>query len=180
MIKTYKDSSPELGKDVFIDDNAALIGQISIGDESSIWPFVAARGDVNFIRIGKRTNIQDGSVLHVSRDSKADPDGFALIIGDDVTVGHKAMLHGCTIGNRVLVGMGSILLDGVRVEDNVMIGAGSLVPPGKHLKSGYLYLGSPVTRARPLKESEMEFLVQSAQNYVDLKNEYIQESNIDR
>lgn len=175
MIKTYKGHSPKVGENVFIDDSAILVGQISVGDQSSIWPLVAARADVNFITIGKRTNIQDGSVLHVSRDSKADPNGFALIIGDDVTVGHKAMLHGCTIGNRVLVGMGAILLDGVKVEDDIMIGAGSLVPPGKRLKSGYLYLGSPVTRARPLKDSEIEFLRQSAQNYVDLKDEYLKE-----
>jgi carbonic anhydrase/acetyltransferase-like protein (isoleucine patch superfamily) len=142
----------------------------------SIWPLVAARGDVNHIRIGARSNVQDGTVLHLSRRSAANPDGYPLLIGEDVTVGHKAMLHGCTIGNRVLVGMGAILLDGVVVEDDVMIGAGSLVPPGKRLASGFLYIGNPVKQARPLKPAEIAFLKTSADNYVLLKDEYLQEA----
>ena len=151
------------------------MGEIKIGNDSSIWPLVAARGDVNHIHIGKRTNIQDGSVLHVTHKSADNPDGFPLIIGNDVTVGHKVMLHGCTINDRVLVGMGAIVLDGAIIDSDVMIGAGSLVPPGKHLESGYLYVGSPVKQARPLKDEETAFLLRSADNYVVNKNDYLTE-----
>ena len=150
-LRSYKGKRPQLGKRVYVDPCATLVGDIVLGDDASIWPLVAARGDVNHIRIGARSNVQDGTVLHLSRRSTANPDGYPLLIGEDVTVGHKAMLHGCTIGNRVLVGMGAILLDGVVVEDDVMIGAGSLVPPGKRLASGFLYMGNPVKQARPLK-----------------------------
>jgi carbonic anhydrase/acetyltransferase-like protein (isoleucine patch superfamily) len=134
---------------------------------------VAARGDVNHIHIGKRSNIQDGSVLHVTHKNAANPNGYPLIIGDDVTVGHKAMLHGCTIQDRVLVGMGSIILDGVTVESEVVIGAGSLVPPNKTLQSGYLYMGNPVKQARPLTDEERAFLVKSAENYVQNKDDFL-------
>ena len=117
---------------------------------------------MNSISIGKRSNVQDGSVLHVSHKNAAKPDGSPLIIGDDVTIGHKVMLHGCRIGNRVLVGMGSIILDDTVVEDDVMIGAGSLVPPRKRLESGFLYVGSPVKQVRPLTDEEKEFLTYSS------------------
>ena len=152
-----------------------MVGDIECGADVSIWPLVAARGDVNHIKIGARSNVQDGSVLHVSRVSKENPKGHPLIIGEDVTVGHKCMLHGCELGNRILVGMGAIVMDGAIVEDDVFIGAGSLVPPNKRLQSGYLYVGSPVKQARLLKESERAFLKVSADNYVRLKNEYLQE-----
>jgi carbonic anhydrase/acetyltransferase-like protein (isoleucine patch superfamily) len=134
-IKTFNKIAPTFDASVYVDDTALLAGDIHLGKDSSIWPLVAARGDVNIIRIGQRSNIQDGSVLHVSRPSTANPDGFALIIGDDVTVGHKCMLHGCIIGNRVLVGMGAIIMDGAVVEDDVFIGAGALVTPNKRLES---------------------------------------------
>ncbi|MFC0119892.1 gamma carbonic anhydrase family protein [Pseudoalteromonas xiamenensis] len=173
MLRKYKDTYPKVAKSVYVDESAVLVGDIEIEEESSIWPLVAARGDVNYIRIGKRSNVQDGSVLHLSRPSKQHPDGFPLIIGDDVTVGHKVMLHGCTLGNRILVGMGAIVMDGVIVEDDVIIGAGSLVPPNKRLVSGYLYVGSPAKQARPLTEDERAFLSISAQNYVELKNDYL-------
>lgn len=173
--RTYKGISPTLGSDVYIDESSVIVGNITIADDVSIWPLVAARGDVNTITIGSRTNIQDGTVLHVSRKSEAFPDGFPLIIGDDVTVGHNCMLHGCILGDRILVGMGAIIMDGVVIEDDVFIGAGTLVPPNKVLKSGYLYVGNPAKQARPLKESEIAFLKQSALNYVLLKNEYIAE-----
>lgn len=156
-----------------VDATSVVIGDVTLGDDVSVWPLVAIRGDVNKVVIGKRSNIQDGSVLHVTHKSASQPDGFPLIIGEEVTVGHKAMLHGCTIGNRVLVGMGSILLDGVIVEDDVMIGAGSLVPPGKRLEKGYLYLGSPVKQIRPLNEKELEGLRYSANNYVRWKDDYL-------
>ncbi|WED21802.1 gamma carbonic anhydrase family protein [Vibrio sp. JC009] len=172
-LRSYKGISPKVGEHVYIDDSAVLIGDIAIGENSSIWPLVAARGDVNHISIGKRTNIQDGSVLHVTHKNKENPIGYPLIIGNDVTVGHKVMLHGCTIKDRVLVGMASIVLDGAVIEEEVMIGAGSLVPPNKVLESGYLYIGSPVKQARPLKDEERAFLQKSADNYVETKNDYL-------
>ena len=172
-IRSYKGSAPKIGQDVYIDETAVLVGDIKIGDDSSVWPLVAARGDVNHIHIGQRTNIQDGSVLHVTHKNKENPDGYPLIIGNDVTIGHKVMLHGCTIQDRVLVGMGAIILDNVVVEQEVMIGAGSLVPPNKVLESGYLYVGSPVKQARPLTDKERAFLQKSADNYVQNKNDYL-------
>lgn len=147
-----------------------------MADDVGIWPLVAIRGDVNYVQIGARSNIQDGSVLHVTHKSSYNPDGNPLTIGEDVTVGHKVMLHGCTVGNRVLVGMGSILLDGVVVEDDVMIGAGSLVPQNKRLASGFLYLGSPVKQIRPLTGAEIAGLLYSANNYVKWKDDYLDQA----
>lgn len=175
--RSYHNITPILGSKVYVDETAVLVGDITLGSDSSIWPLVAARGDVNKITIGKRTNVQDGTVLHVTRKSSNNPDGNPLVIGDDVTVGHKCMLHGCSLGNRILVGMGAIIMDGAIIEDDVFIGAGSLVPPNKVLKSGYLYVGNPVKQARVLKESEAKFLKQSAINYVELKEEYIAENS---
>ncbi|MGU3525839.1 gamma carbonic anhydrase family protein [Enterobacteriaceae bacterium C23F] len=178
-IRPYKSSIPTIASRVMIDSSSVVIGDVRLADDVSIWPLVAIRGDVNHVCVGARSNIQDGSVLHVTHKSSYNPDGNPLIVGEDVTVGHKVMLHGCTIGNRVLVGMGSILLDGAVVEDDVMIGAGSLVPQNKRLESGFLYLGSPVKQIRPLKEAELEGLKYSANNYVKWKDEYLsQESQI--
>ena len=177
MIRSYKGIYPKLEKSVYVDESAVLVGDITIGIDSSVWPLVAARGDVNYIQIGERTNIQDGSVLHLTRKSAYNPDGYPLIIGDDVTVGHKVMLHGCKLGNRILVGMGAIVMDNVIVEDDVIIGGGALVPPNKKLESGYLYVGSPVKQARPLTDTELAFLKISALNYVELKDDYLAESN---
>ncbi|OEF26034.1 gamma carbonic anhydrase family protein [Vibrio rumoiensis] len=174
-IRSYKGIYPKIGENVYIDESSVLVGDIVIGKDSSIWPLVAARGDVNHIHIGECTNIQDGSVLHVTHKNAENPEGYPLIIGNDVTVGHKVMLHGCTIHDRVLVGMGTIILDGAIIESDVVIGAGSLVPPNKRLESGYLYIGSPVKQARPLKEEESAFLLKSADNYVVNKNDYLNE-----
>ncbi len=171
-IRPYQSIHPKLAEKVFVDSTSVVIGDVQLDDDVSIWPMVVIRGDVNYIRIGKRSNIQDGSVLHVSRKSAMHVEGFPTIIGNDVTVGHKVMLHGCTLHNRILVGMGAIVMDGVIVEDDVIIAAGSLVPPNKTLESGYLYVGNPVKQSRPLKESELGFLKQTAANYVLLKNEY--------
>jgi len=173
VLRSFQKILPKIGQRVMLDPSSVVIGEVSLADDVSIWPLVAIRGDVNYVAIGARTNIQDGCVLHVTHKSSYNPDGNPLIVGEDVTVGHKAMLHGCTIGNRVLVGMGAILLDGVVVEDDVMIGAGSLVPQNKRLESGFLYLGSPVKQIRPLKEAELEGLKYSANNYVRWKDEYL-------
>lgn len=172
-LRPFKETFPIIGQKAMVDSSSVIIGDVRIADDVSIWPLVAIRGDVNYVAIGARSNIQDGSVLHVTHKSSTNPGGFPLIIGEDVTVGHKVMLHGCTIGDRVLVGMGSILLDGAIIEDDVMIGAGSLVPPNKRLQSGYLYLGSPVKQVRPLTPEELEGLKYSANNYVKWKDEYL-------
>ncbi|MBL4855834.1 MULTISPECIES: gamma carbonic anhydrase family protein [Idiomarina] len=172
-IRSYCEYEPVIGERVYLDPSSVIVGNITIGDDSSVWPMVAARGDVNRITIGKRSNIQDGTVLHVTRKSKANPDGHPLVIGDEVTVGHHCMLHGCKLGNRILVGMSAVIMDDVVIEDDVIIGAGSLVPPGKRLESGYLYVGSPVEKKRRLNSGETSFLSQSAQNYVDLKDDYL-------
>lgn len=171
-VRPYTHHTPDIHETCFIDDTAVIIGQVSLAEQVNIWPLAALRGDVNHIRIGARTNIQDGSVLHVTGARPDKPQGSPLIIGEDVTVGHKAVLHGCTIGNRVLVGMGAIVLDDAVIDDEVMVGAGSLVPPGKHLHSGFLYLGSPVKQARVLTDEEKAFLKQSAVNYINLAQEY--------
>lgn len=177
VLRPYRNVYPQLGEKVMVDATSVVIGDVRIADDVGIWPLVVIRGDVNYVEIGARSNIQDGSVLHVTHKSSYNPEGNPLIIGEDVTVGHKVMLHGCTIGNRVLVGMGSILLDGVVIEDDVMIGAGSLVPQNKRLESGYLYLGSPVKQIRPLKEEEIAGLTYSANNYVKWKDEYLAQDN---
>ncbi|ALB68383.1 gamma carbonic anhydrase family protein [Cronobacter dublinensis] len=173
VLRPYKNTFPQTGQRVMVDNSSVVIGDVRMADDVGVWPLVVIRGDVNYVSVGARTNIQDGSVLHVTHKSSYNPQGNPLLIGEDVTVGHKVMLHGCTIGNRVLVGMGSIVLDGAIIEDDVMIGAGSLVPQNKRLESGYLYLGSPVKQIRPLKEAEREGLRYSANNYVKWKDEYL-------
>lgn len=165
--------SPTLGKQVFIDASAVVIGDVSLGDDTSVWPCAVIRGDMHTITVGARVSVQDNAVLHITHASDFNPKGFPLTIGDDVTIGHGACLHGCTIGNRVLIGIGATVLDGVVIEDEVVIAAGSLVPPGKTLASGYLYMGNPAKQARPLKESEKRFFSYSANNYVNLKNTYL-------
>ena len=172
MIRSFNGISPRLGANCYIDESAVVIGDVEMGDDCSVWPLTVIRGDSNIVRIGSHTNIQDGSVLHVTHDGEHSPGGAELHIGSHVTVGHKVLLHGCRIGNYCLVGMGSIVTDNAVVEDHVMIGSGSLVPPNKVLESGYLYLGNPVKRVRELKERELEFLSYVADHYVLLKQEY--------
>lgn len=172
-IRSHNQHQPKLGTGVFIDPTAVVIGEVSIGEHSSVWPMCVIRGDMHAITIGARTSIQDGSVLHITHSSRFNPNGFPLHIGDEVTVGHQAMLHGCTIGNRVLVGMKAMIMDGAVVEDLVMIAAGAIVPPGKHLESGFVYVGSPAKKLRPLTPEEREFFPYSADNYVRLKDQYL-------
>ena len=176
MIRKFEKHTPDIHPSAYIDETALVSGEVTIGEDSSVWPMTVIRGDVNHITIGKRSNIQDASVLHVTHASNehsvkiTDAQiGYPLIIGDDVTVGHKALLHACTIGNRVLVGMGSIIMDGVVVEDETIIAAGSLVPPKKALESGYLWVGSPAKKARKLTDKEKNYLKYSAEHYVRLK-----------
>lgn len=172
-VRPYRNCQPKLGSGVFVDEAAVVIGDVEIGEDSSVWPGAVVRGDMHSIRIGARTSVQDNVTLHITHASDHNPGGWPLTIGDDVTIGHNACLHGCSVGNRVLVGIGAIVLDGAVVEDEVVIGAGALIPPGKHLESGYLYVGSPCKQVRPLKDSERRFFRYSAQNYADLKNTYM-------
>ncbi len=174
-IRSYQGITPKLGNATFIDPTAVVLGDVELGDDVSVWPLTVIRGDMHRIRIGNRTSVQDGSVLHITHAGPFNPDGFPLIIGDDVTIGHQAMLHGCTLGSRILVGMGAMVMDGAVVEDDVIIGAGSLVPPGKTLKSGHLYVGRPVKEVRALTEKEMEFFTYTAGNYVRLKDKHMAE-----
>ncbi len=172
-IQTYRNFAPVLGARVYVDSSAVVIGRVTLGDDASVWPTSVVRGDVHSIDIGARTNVQDGAVLHVTHDGPYAPGGRALIVGADVTVGHRAVLHACTIGNACLIGMGAIVLDDVVIEDEVMIGAGSVVAPGKRLQSRGLYVGSPARRARELRPQELQFLRYSAAQYVKLKEEYL-------
>ncbi|BBU99579.1 carnitine operon protein CaiE [Providencia rettgeri] len=178
LLRPYLGIYPSINARVFIDPSSVVIGDVRIADDVSIWPLSVLRGDVNYISIGARTNIQDGSVLHVTHKSASNPEGNPLIIGEDVTIGHKVMLHGCTIGNRVLVGMGSIVIDGAIVEDDVILGANSLVTQGKRLESGYLYTGSPAKAIRKLTDAELSHLRYSANNYVEWKNNYLASDNM--
>lgn len=172
-IRSYRNISPKIGHGAYIDLAAVVIGNVTIGADSSLWPMVVARGDVQRIVIGDRTNIQDGSVLHVTADNQYHPGGFALTVGNNVTVGHKAVLHACTIKDYALIGMGAIILDGAVIGEKALIGAGSVVTPGKELEGGYLYLGSPAKKIRPLTNDELAYLEFSAQHYVDLKNKHM-------
>lgn len=174
-IRSYQQFTPLLGERVFVDASAVVLGDVEIGADSSVWPLVVIRGDMHSIRIGERSSVQDGSVLHITHAGPFNPGGYPLNIGDDVTIGHKVTLHGCSIGSRVLVGMGSIVMDGAVIEDEVVLGAGSLVPPGKRLESGYLYVGSPAKQARPLSEKERSYFRYSADNYVRLKDQHLME-----
>jgi carbonic anhydrase/acetyltransferase-like protein (isoleucine patch superfamily) len=172
-VRSHKGITPHFGERAWIDPSAVVIGNVQTGDDVSVWPMTVIRGDMHEIRIGDRCSIQDGSVLHITHASDYNPGGYPLVIGDDVTVGHKALLHGCTIGSRVLVGMGCIIMDGAVVEDEVIVAAGCLVPPGKTLESGHLYVGSPCKKARALSEKERTFFKYTAANYVRLKDEYL-------
>lgn len=174
-LRKFRDWQPKLGERVFIDPSAVVLGDVELGDDCSVWPATVIRGDMHRIRIGARTSVQDGSVLHITHAGPFNPDGYPLIIGEDVTIGHKVLLHGCTVGNRVLIGMGSIVMDGAVIEDEVVLGAGSLVPAGKTLKSGYLYMGSPAREVRPISDRERSFFSYSANNYTKLKDQHLAE-----
>lgn len=167
MLRTFRGITPQIAGSAFIEETAAVIGDVVIGEHSSLWFSVVVRGDVNFIRIGDRTNIQDGTVIHVSH--KTHP----TWIGDDVTVGHNVTLHGCRVGNRCLIGMGAVVMDGAEVGDDVMIAAGALVVPGTVVPSGTLFAGSPAKKKRQLSDAEIAGLKQSAANYLEYMKHYL-------
>ncbi|TCO73174.1 gamma carbonic anhydrase family protein [Chromatocurvus halotolerans] len=174
-LRAFGNHRPVVGARVLIDPSAVVLGDVTLGDDVSVWPTAVVRGDMHWIRIGDRTSVQDGSVLHITHAGPFNTDGWPLDIGAEVTIGHNATLHGCRIGNRVLIGMGATVMDGAVVEDDVVIAAGALVTPGKRLESGYLYAGSPARQLRELSEREMDFFSYSANNYVRLKDQHIQE-----
>lgn len=174
-IREFEGMKPVIGRNVYVDDSAVIIGDVVIGDKSSVWPMCVIRGDIHRIRIGSRSSIQDGSVLHVTHAGPYNPDGFPLTVGDEVTIGHNVTLHGCTLGNRILVGMSCTVMDGAVVENEVVIGAGSLVTEGKVLESGHLYMGRPARKVRPLTETETEYFRYTADRYVKLGARYLAE-----
>ena len=172
-LQAYLDTFPVLAEGVYAHESAQIIGDVSLGRDASVWCNAVLRGDVNRITIGDCSNVQDFAMCHVSHRSAAKPEGAALTIGNYVTIAHSVLLHGCTIGDECLIGMGSIIMDDVVVEKHVMVGAGSLVAPGKVLKSGGLYVGRPAIRIRELTEAEIAHLRYSAEHYVRVKNNYL-------
>lgn len=162
----YRDAVPRFGKRVYVAPSAWISGDVATGDDVSFWFHTVARGDVHRIRIGDRTNVQDGTVLHVTHQT------HPLSIGDDVVIGHAAVLHGCTVEDRVLVGIGARVLDGAVLESECQVGAGALVPPGMRVPSGHLVLGVPARVARPLSAEERETIGAIAARYVEVKERY--------
>ena len=166
MLSPFNGKQPQIDPSAYVHATVLVIGDVVLGPESSLWPNVVVRGDVNAIRIGARTNIQDNSTVHVTQDR------FNTLIGDDVTAGHNVVLHGCIIGDRCLIGIGAIVLDGVEIGVECLIGAGALVTPGTKLPARHLVLGSPAKAVRPLRDDEIAHLKQSALNYVERARQY--------
>ncbi|NIP72808.1 MAG: gamma carbonic anhydrase family protein, partial [Gammaproteobacteria bacterium] len=171
-VRPFDTHHPQLGARAYIDPTAVVVGDVHVGADSSVWPMAVLRGDIHRIRIGARSNIQDGTVVHVTHDSEHSPGGHAAAVGDDVTVGHRVVLHGCRVGDRCLIGMGAVVMDGALVHADTIIGAGSLVTQGKELEGGYLWTGSPARRVRTLTEREREYIRYAAAHYVQLKDRY--------
>jgi len=172
-IRSFEGKTPKIAASAYVDESAVIIGDVEIGEDSSIWPGAVIRGDIQSIRIGARTSIQDNCVIHVTHAGPYNPKGFGVTVGDDVTVGHHAVLHGCTISDGCLIGIGSKILDGAVLEENVMLGAGSVVPPAKKLHKRCLWMGAPAKLNRNLTDSALEFLKYSAEHYVELKDRYL-------
>jgi carbonic anhydrase/acetyltransferase-like protein (isoleucine patch superfamily) len=172
-LSSYLNTSPILGERVYLHPSCQVIGDVKIGDDSSVWCNTVLRGDVNRIVIGRGSNVQDLTMGHVSHKTADKPEGSPLLIGDYVTVGHSVILHGCSIGNECLIGMGSIIMDDVVVPDHVMVGAGSLISPGKTLESGMLYMGRPAKIVRALTQEELAYLRYSAEHYMRVKDNYL-------
>jgi len=174
-VRSFRGTTPRLGARVWVDPGAHVIGDVILGDDCSVWPGAVIRGDMHSITIGARCSVQDCAVLHITHDSRFNPGGFPLTVGDDVSIAHLVMLHGCTIGSRVVIGMQAMVMDGAVVGDDVILAAGSLVPPGKVFEGSMLYRGRPAQPVRPLTAEELEFLPYVAGNYVKLKNQYLAE-----
>ena len=166
MIRTYRGRKPQVAATAYIDPQAVVIGDVTIGEHSSVWPCVVVRGDVNYIRIGARTNVQDGSVLHVMRDE------YPLILGDSVTIGHGCVLHGCTIESRCLIGMGSIILNGAKIGAGSIVAAGTLVPEGTVVPPGSLFMGHPGKFRRALTAEDQKSIDEYAARYLEYKETY--------
>jgi carbonic anhydrase/acetyltransferase-like protein (isoleucine patch superfamily) len=172
-IRSYQGKTPVLGARAYVDPAATLVGDVELGEDSSLWPGTVVRGDVHYIRIGARTNVQDGTIIHVTHDGTYTPGGFPTIIGDDVTIGHAAVIHACRIEDLCLIGMHATVLDGAVVKKHGFVGAGAVVSPGKTVGEGELWLGNPARMVRRLSEREIEQLRYSAQHYVRLKDAYL-------
>ena len=169
IIRPFDDKTPLLHPSAFAVEGSVVVGDVEIGEESSLWFGVVVRGDVNFIRIGARTNVQDHTMIHVTRGT------HPTVVGDDVTIGHRVALHGCTVGSRCLIGIGAIVLDGATIGDEVMVAAGALVPPGMVVPPRSLVLGAPAKVRRSLQEAEVERIRGSARNYVRYAQQYLKE-----
>jgi len=172
-VRAFQEYTPRLGERVYVDPAASVIGDVDLGDDASVWPGAVLRGDVHRIRVGARSNIQDGAVVHVTHDGPYSPGGLPCLIGEDVTIGHAAVVHACTLGDACLIGMHATVLDGAVVGPNALIGAGALVPPGKTVGEGELWLGNPARCVRRLETEEIERLRYSAAHYVRLKDRYL-------
>jgi carbonic anhydrase/acetyltransferase-like protein (isoleucine patch superfamily) len=172
-VRAFGSVLPRLGARVYVDSAASVIGDVELGDDASIWPGAVLRGDVERIRIGARTNVQDGAVLHVTHDGPYSPGGFPCTVGSDVTIGHAAVVHACTVEDCCLIGMHATVLDGAVVKRHGFVGAGALVAPGKVVGEGELWIGNPARCVRRLSDSEIEALHYSANHYVELKDEYL-------
>jgi len=171
-VRGFEHATPSLGAGAYVDPSALVLGDVTLGRDASVWPMAVVRGDIHRIVIGDRSNVQDGSVLHVTHDSRFNPGGHPLIVGDEVTVGHHVVLHGCRVGDRCLIGMGTVVMDGAVVEPGLILAAGSLVTPGKVLEGGHLWVGRPAKRSRPLTADELDYLIYVAEHYVRLKDRH--------
>ncbi len=177
-LRSFDGKTPSLATGAYVDETALVLGDVSLGRDASIWPMAVLRGDIHSIAIGECSNVQDGSVLHVTHPSRFNPGGHPLVIDNNVTVGHHVTLHGCHVGDRCLIGIGSVIMDGVSVEPQTIVGAGSLVTPGKRLEGGYLWVGRPARRTRALTDDELSYLEYAAGHYVKLKDRHMSSARL--
>jgi carbonic anhydrase/acetyltransferase-like protein (isoleucine patch superfamily) len=172
-LRSFKGVMPTLGERTYVDPAATVIGDVVLGDDVSIWPNAVLRGDVHYIRIGARSNVQDGTVIHVTHDGPYSPGGFPTIVGEGVTIGHAAVIHACTIEDYCLIGMHATVLDGAVIKKYGFVAAGSVIPPGKIVGERELWVGNPARCMRQLSDQQIEQLHYSADHYVRLKDVYL-------